>query len=196
MFTTIYLDLLPSLICQKIPMFTTIYLGRLQSFNMPKNPYVHYHLYGSITIMNMQKNPYVHYHLYGSITIINMPKNPYVHYHLYGSLTIINMPKNPYVHYHLYGSITIINMQKIPMFTQKIPDFPITKAITLFIATSEQILLQEMIFFGGFTWADMENSGYHGSSKPLNWQMARNKFGYFTGWCLEHLDYVSMYCEL
>ena len=32
------------------------------------------------------------------------------------------------------------------MFTQKIPDFPITKAITLFIATSEQILLQEMIF--------------------------------------------------
>ena len=83
MFTTIYMDLLPSLICQKNPMFTTIYMDLLPS----------------------------------------------------------------------------LICKKIPMFTQKIPDFPITKAITLFIATSEQILLQEMIFSVASHGQIPENSG-------------------------------------
>ena len=96
MFTTIYMDLLPSLICQKIPMFTTIYMDLLPSLISQKIP------------------------MFTTIYMDLLPS---------------------------------LICQKIPMFTQKIPDFPVTKAITLFIATSEQILLQEMIFFGGFTWA-------------------------------------------
>ena len=128
MFTTTYMDLLPSLICQK-------------------NPYVHYHLYGSITIINIyQTNPMfttIYMDLLPSLICQKIPMFTTIYMDLLPSLICQKNPMFTTIYMDLLPSLIC---QKISMFTQKIPDFPITKAITLFIATSEQILLQEMTF--------------------------------------------------
>ena len=41
----------------------------------------------------------------------------------------------------------------------------------------------------------MENSGYHGSSKPLNWQMARINLVYFTGYGSQAMHHCTA-CSL